>query len=398
MKRGVRGGTVRRIAYARMRLPRILSRYLLRETLQYAALGLFGVAAILLTQNLLREIDELAVVGVGPADTLEVLGHLASMLLSYAVPVAFLFGVVVAMSRLSADSETTAMRALGVSLAQIASPILLLALLVSGSTAYLLHSVEPSARRDLRALFSEIAARGGLIEPGEFNALDGSGERLLFVDRRGEGNRLHGVFIADRSNPRQSFTVAAERGRFVYEARTATGHLKLRSGDIHLDPDGEGAAEESYRQIAFERFDYAVDLSELLGASIEQIRPREMSTGTVLRVLEHFDREGEAPENVRDERRERYAIQLHRRMALPFAPLLFALVGIPLGLRRSRGARSWGALLCVALVFGYYLLLSVGVYLAEERALPASTGLWIPNAAFAVCGAWLLWRARRAEV
>lgn len=379
-----------------MRVPRTLSRYLLRETLQYAGLGLLGVGAVLLTQNLLRQLDDLAVVGVGPAHTLEVLAYLASMLLAYAVPVAFLFGVVVAVSRLSADAETTAMRALGVSLAQLAAPLLLLGLLFSAGTAYLLHHVEPSARRELRALFSEIAARGGLIEAGEFNELDGSGERLLFVDRRDEENRLHGVFISDRSKPEQAFTVVAERGRFHFEPETATGHLRLRSGDVHLDP--ASPAEEGYRRIAFERFDYAFDLSRILGASLDQIRPREMSTGTVLQVLEHFDREGSAPSYVRDPRRERYAIQLQRRLALPFAPLLFALVGIPLGMRRSRGARSWGVLLCVGLVFGYYVLLSVGVYLAENRALPAAVGLWIPNAAFAACAAVLLWRARRAEV
>lgn len=379
-----------------MRVPRILSRYVLRETLQYAGLGLFGVGAILLTQNLLRQLDELAVVGVGPAHTLEVLAHLASMLLAYAVPVAFLFGVVVAVSRLSADAEVTAMRALGVSLGQLAVPVLGLGLVFSAGTAYLLHEVEPNARRELRALFSEIAARGGLIEPGEFNELDGSGERLLFVDQRDERNRLRGILISDRSNPRQAFTVVAERGRFVFEPETATGHLRLRSGDVHLDPAEPG--DESYRQIAFERFDYAFDLSRILGASLDQIRPREMSTGTVLEVLEHFDREGSAPSYVRDRRRERYAIQLHRRLALPFAPLLFALVGIPVGLQRTRGARSWGVLLCVGLVFGYYVLLSVGVYLAENRTLPAAVGLWIPNAAFAACAAWLLWRARRAEV
>ena len=107
---------------------------------------------------------------------------------------------------------------------------------------------------------------------------------------------------------------------------------------------------------------------------------------------------GEAPEAVRVKTRERYEIQLQRRLALPAAPLLFALVGIPLGMRRSRGARSFGVLLCVILVFAYYAFLSAGTYFAEENLAPAWTALWIPNLLFAIVAVVLLRRARRAEI
>ncbi|MDX1648267.1 MAG: LptF/LptG family permease, partial [Myxococcota bacterium] len=102
-------------------------------------------------------------------------------------------------------------------------------------------------------------------------------------------------------------------------------------------------------------------------------------------------------EDVRVKERNRYEIQIHRRLALPLAPVLFALVGLPLGLQRSRGARSYGALLCAGLVFGYYTLLSMGVYLAEQNQLPAWFALWMPNVTFAVIAAILLSRARHAE-
>jgi lipopolysaccharide export system permease protein len=122
-----------------------------------------------------------------------------------------------------------------------------------------------------------------------------------------------------------------------------------------------------------------------------------MSTADIRDVLAYFDANGEPPPVVRIRTRQHYEIQLHRRLALPFAPLLFALVGVPLGLRRSSGARSSGVLICVVLVFGYYTLLSAGVYAAEQRALPAAVAVWIPNAAFAVIGTGLMLRARRAE-
>ena len=97
--------------------------------------------------------------------------------------------------------------------------------------------------------------------------------------------------------------------------------------------------------------------------------------------------------------RERFfQLELQRRLALPMAPMLFALVGVPLGLRRSRGARSWGALLCIAVVFGYYALLSLSQFLGGGGVLSPAIALWLPNAAFGALAAFLLYRARYRSV
>jgi hypothetical protein len=73
-----------------MRTPRILWRYILTEVVTYAAIGFIAVAAILVSQNLLRRLDELAAVGFSPVDSLAVLACIFPMLASYTVPVAFL--------------------------------------------------------------------------------------------------------------------------------------------------------------------------------------------------------------------------------------------------------------------------------------------------------------------
>jgi lipopolysaccharide export system permease protein len=380
-----------------MRIPRILSFYVLREILLYAGLGLLVVGSVLVTQNLLRQLDDLATVGFGFHDTLAVLACVVGMLAAYAIPIAFLFGLLVAVGRISADSEVTAMRALGVSFGQFAVPALLLALLVSAATAGLLSEVEPMARSRLRTVFSEIASRGGVIEAGSFNQLDRNEQRLLFVEERDEQNRLTGVLISDRTDPMQPFIVVAERGHFSFDSASATAHLQLEEGDIHFE--SEETPEDRYRRISFANFDYAFDMSTILGSGPSRTTPKEMRTRKILEVIEYFDtHDNRPPADVRVKVKEVYQLQLHRRLALPVAPLLFALVGIPLGLRSSRGARSWGVLICVGLVFSYYSLLSFGSFLAENLTVPASLAMWLPNLAFAVIAVPLLYRARRAEI
>ncbi len=379
-----------------MRMSRTLSWYVLREVLQYAGIGLLAVGSVMISQRILRELEDLAGIGVGFADTLQLMVYVLGMLAAYAIPVAFLFGILVAVGRLSSDSEITAMRALGVSLGQLVVPVVAVSVVVSLCTGVLLSVAEPKARRDLRGLLGEIASRGGIIEPGAFNELDTTGSRLLFVDGRDEGNELRGVLISDRTDPAKPFTVVANRGRFDFEKQDASAHIRLFDGDIHFE--GEELSDDRYQRISFREFEYAFDLSGLVGASFHRIRPREMTNDQIRDVLARWDVLGEAPDDVRVKYRDRYEIQLHRRLALPVAPLLFALVGIPLGLQRSRGARSWGVLLCVALVFVYYTLLSAGEYLAEEAVMPAAVSLWLPNLVFGAVAAFLLYRSRRAEI
>jgi lipopolysaccharide export system permease protein len=382
-----------------MRAPRTLSLYVLREVLQYGGLGLLGVGSILVTQNLLRRLEDLVDVGVTASDTLVLASSVVAMLAAYALPVAFLFGVLVALGRLSADSEITAMRALGVSIAQLAAPVVALSVVVALLTGWMLGSVEPDARRRLRALAGEIAARGSVFQPGHFQRLDREGRRIIFVERVGPEtgtNRLEGVLIDDRSDPARPFTVVAERAHFEIDTGTAEARLGLEAGDVHFEPSEAG--DESYRRIAFQRFDYAFDLSEVIGADQKQIRPPEMQTALLRDALAHFDREGRAPDWSRVKKREIYEVEIARRLALPLGPILFALLGVPLGLRRSRGARSWGALICVGLVFLYYALLSFGTFLAKEQVVPALLALWLPNLVFGAAALWLCLRARSAEI
>jgi lipopolysaccharide export system permease protein len=378
-----------------MRGSRTLSFYLLREVLQYGGIGLLAVSSVLVTQNLLRRLEDLVSLGVQFGDVVGMTRALFVMLSAYVIPMAFLFGILVAVGRLSSDSEITAMRGLGVSIGQLVMPLVIVALLISAGISYLLAISEPNARRELRAIAEGIASRGGILEPGRFNDLGENGLRMIFVDSR-DGNHVKGVVISDQTDRARPYTVLAESGVFSFDQHTSVAQLVLHNGDIHfmpLDPNGK-----EYQHISFSEFSYAFSLGDIIGTGFDKIPPREMTSRQILWVLAYFHRHGHAPPGVRVPERVEYEIQAQWRLAVPVAPLLFALIGVPLGLRRSRGARSWGILICVVAVFSYYMLLSAGDFLAEKGSLPASISIWIPNAVFAVAAALLLWRSRRAEI
>ena len=109
-----------------MRASRTLALYLAREILQYGLLGFAAVSVVLITQNLLRRMDELTAVGFTLADLLIVLRCLVPMLTSYAIPIALLFGSAIAIRRLVADSEILAMRSCGLGIRTLLIPSLVI--------------------------------------------------------------------------------------------------------------------------------------------------------------------------------------------------------------------------------------------------------------------------------
>jgi lipopolysaccharide export system permease protein len=377
-----------------MRAPRIIAAYIVREVIQYSVLGFLVFAALLLTQNLLRTLSDLSDAA-GEAsfgDLMAVVGYLLPVLATYALPVAFLFGVLLAIGRLASESEVLAMRACGVGLRALVLPVLFLAFIVSAITAHLMQNVEPNVRQQLRRVVTEAATRSLTIQPGGFRAF---GKRIIHAASADPDGTLRGVVIWDNTNARRPFTVFAETGDLRYDPEAATVGLILGQGDMHIEPDEINR----YRRIAFETFDYSFDVSDILQGEASRLRPRDMSmaelhqTLAIVRNATTFDE----IQNLPEKRELAYEMQIHRRYAIPVAPFVFALLAVPLGLRRVRGARSAGAMTCVALAFAYYALLSLAEFLGESAGVPAAIALWLPNAAFLAVAIPLLSRARRGE-
>src|SRR5262249_60652010 len=89
-------------------------------------------------------------------------------------------------------------------------------------------------------------------------------------------------------------------------------------------------------------------------------------------------------------------VEVHRKFSIPFACLVFAALGVPLGIQPSRSVHSRGFSISLVLIFVYYLLLTFGQHLGERGALPPTVAVWLPNAGLSGVAASLVARAPRA--
>ena len=372
-----------------MRFPRTISWYVAREVVVYTLLGLVAVSLIFIGTNLARRLADFLMIGVALSDVATIVWSVVMVTLAYTVPVSFLFGALVGAARMASDSEVLAMRACGLGLKDVVLPIFCVGALVSGLCWYIVFEVEHRAKRDLRDAVVAMAAEGRMIEEGRFRQL---GERMFYVESRDRDNQLHGVFIADQSDPDRPLLVFAESGNFAFDPETRRVRVMLRNGDLHSEGNAGGPLDEF--RMTFESFEYVFPIELPGGVDPANRRPRDLSTAELREVIAHA-RGGGSLKHLWVDQVEQYELQLHRRFALPVAPMLFALLAVPLSVGRGRGARSWGVLLCGVIMAGYYGALSFSQYLAFEAIVPAAVAIWVPNLMLGALAVFLLWRMRR---
>jgi lipopolysaccharide export system permease protein len=305
-------------------------------------------------------------------------------ILALTLPIGTLFAVLMTAARWAADSELVALQACGVPLRRVARPLVFMATLVCAVDMVMTLGVMPRANAMLSETTRRIAlsAANAAIEQRVF-AEDFPGQ-LLYVDRIDHHTgQWHGVLLFDSTNPSQETLITADSGDLVIDPRDGTAWLNLRDTTTHvLRPDEPEAYSKS------DNNELRIRLRQPPAAHTgqRQLGVRETSTAELLARVE-----GKAGGNA--EARREALVELHKRVAIPAAAMVFALVGFPLGIRNRRGAKGFGLTVSVVLVVLYYVLLNNGELLATSGQVPVVLGVWLPNLAIVALGLLLLRRA-----
>lgn len=360
---------------------KILRTYVLREMLQPTGMALALFTFILLVGNLVRLTDLLINKGVSPFAILEMFILLVPTLLSYTVPMAVLTGTLLAFGKLSSDREILAMKACGVGFAAIAAPVLLVGFLVSLALVPINTQVVPWSHYATRRLLLDIGIRNptAFLEAGSF--IKEFKPYILFVYRV-DGNRLDRVRIYEPQEGRPTRTIIAQRGEFIPVPEEQRVLLKLYDGSAD-EPDPKDPSK--FYKLEFAGYTMNLALREGQTAQTLGRKPKDMTHGQLRQEMAKLKAEGIEPVPLQ--------VEAHRRTAMAFSPLVFILMGLPLGITTRRAQRSIGLALSVVIFLGYYLFLVMGQTLAQKGSLEPFPALWLGNAVFLLAGSLLMWRA-----
>lgn len=356
-------------------------RYLLRETLVPMLLGLAVFTLVLLMGRILKLVEMVINKGVPFMDILVLFASLLPSLLVLTLPLSFLLGVMAGLGRMSTDQEVLALKSSGISLYQITVPIAILGLVVGALTACLTMVIKP-ASEDLfhKQLFNIASSRANVgIQPQLFNdEFNGVVFYANDVDER--SGQMRGVFISDERPNSLPAIILADSGRVLSNQDTLTLTLHLENGTIQRQRGGPTSA---FHVIGFTQYDLNLNLGQ---ASMESDLPRKNKKTMSITELYHAIRSSDA---TRGSKINELIAEFHWRLALPLAPLLFALLGVPLGIQPVRSGRGSGFAIGLLIFLAYYVLLSVSSTMVVEGNMPALL-IWAPNLIFLMAGVTIL--------
>lgn len=364
---------------------RIIDRYVLRQVLTPFLLALLVFTFVLEIPPILSQGEDLIAKGVSWGIVTRVLLTLLPQALGITIPISLLMGVLIAFGRLSGDRETVALEACGVSVARLLRPVGLLAIVALAATMYVMIVALPAANQAYRELVFRIVSTRAESEVKPRVFFDGFPNLVLYVREVTAGEGWSGVMVADSSNPDEPKLYLAEKGRVLIDANNRTVQMVLERGTQH----GVAAQQpDKYQLVEFDQTILSVDPEAVFPRQGPLKGDNEMTIAELNQRIAEYARDGSSPHN--------QIMAIHKKFSIPMACLVFALVGVGLGVSNRRDGKLASFVLGIGVVFLYYALMTVMGQSAKGALVPAWSAMWIPDIAVGFWGSMLLTRRLRS--
>ena len=363
-------------------------RYITRQVVTTALYAVLILSVVLVLGNLFKEINKLLVERGAPISFLGIfILKLLPVSLVYTIPWGFLTAVLLVFGRLSSDQEINSLRSAGMSLYRIAAPVFSVGFLLSLLCLWLNATVSPRSKGELKLMLYETFKDDPLrlLDPG-------------VVQSRLKGQRIY----IEARNPDQTFQGfhAYELGdettdpwptAYVYANQVASIAPDREVEKLELRLDGvwiETRDKKGYLQNAPAGKIEPWVLPLEVGKS-PRIKANRLDNQQIGKLLSN------PPPEITPKKLVEFDAERTRRISFSFAPLAFALVGIPLGLSTRRKETSSGSGMSLAVAIGYFLFFIIADETQGANLFMTKVLMWLPNGVCLGLGIFLFRQATK---
>jgi len=431
---------------------RLLTKYLFREMSYPFLISLLMITFILFINFLLRAIDRFLGKGLEILVILEYLFLNLAWIIALSIPMAMLLATLATFGRLSEDNEINALRSSGISFVSILSAPLIfgfsITVLLIGFNNYFLPEMNFKARLLSGDIYKKRPDIN--IEPGVF--LDNIPNYNMIISDKNDSTMVN-VRIFSKGKTKSQTSIYAKTGNlstlsnaFLLTLNNGEIHeieskdymnyrrilfdvhkILIPADDIILnrrDSSNRTDREMTVPMIVkkIDNYDNKIDVvnKRIKGAFFriigDSIFPRNLEDGLLTitflkdslmmnsslainrlnkkqRQLSKLERQLKNEYNLiksYKKGKNKYKVEAHKKFSIPFACILFVLLGAPLGILAKRG----GFAISTAFSFGffllYYILLITGEELADRNHVSPEIGMWAPNIVLFVISSYLI--------
>jgi len=376
-----------------------LDRYVFKEILPPFFLALLIFTFLLVLPPVMEYLENLLAKGVTWGTAVRILWTLLPQALGLTIPMAVLVGILIGLGRMSGDRESVALLACGVSPYRLLRPIGVLAVLAALVTAYVMIVAIPNANQTFRNItFSVVSQRVETeIQPRVFYQ-DFPGWVLYAREEPDAGETgWKKVMVATTDQGANAEMHFAAKGRLVVDRERRMVDLVLVDGTSYRTAQpGE------------------TDTTRFTGALVLQLDPNSVIPKISLQPGLNEKTMAQLKEDAVEKVKNGHSphpeiIALQQKFSFPVACLVFAVIGLALGLTVAREGKLAAFVVGTLVIFAYYIImflsesLTKGV-MAQAKSLTTAHYLnmylsrWIPNILLGVFGvAALIWRSRFIE-
>lgn len=363
-----------------------------------AAVGLF--AFVLLLGNALKDLLGYVLAGqLEPTTFVRLILLLIPFVVSYALPMGILTGVLLVLGRMSSDREITAIRASGISVAGLSAPIFFFALLGTAASLAVNFQFMPTARLAYQRELADAVRQNPLsfIEAKKF-IRDFPGV-VIYVGEKKNDDTLRDFWLWELdAQGRVKRFARADTGRVRYDEAHNKLVLTLERAQAEQRDEKDPENFTNVRSAAvWERATFDLPLDRVTGARTVTTKLKWLTWD---QLWAEWHRLNDPDPKVAREERERQMMKvqivIQEKASTAFSVLSFALIAVPLGIKVSRKETSANLGLALALAMGYYFATIVAGWFDNKPHLRPDLLMWVPNLAFQALGIWMFRKVDRA--
>ena len=352
--------------------PSLIDRYLLWEFLKPFLFSIFTITIITISSTLFEMVELIIVKQVATIKVIKLLLYKLPDVMVESFGVGVLFSTILSLTELVKNNEFTAMRMGGIGLHRIMAPLLVLAILISGGTYFINEEVVPWTNHRSENIMRRIILQQGIPTLQEGVFFKGVEDRYLYINEidRQDGILKDIIVYELKDEKKYPRMITAKRGYFKNKV------WYLKEGKIQKFDQQGGITYQS----EFKNFEINVnqDLDNFYG---EQKTTAEMSRKELRKDIKTFKKSGLKVDSL--------VVDYHRKLATPFASLIFVLIGAPLSIKSDKG-KVFGIIASIIIILLYYIFMSLCRSLGGNGLLHPVLAAWLPNFVFAVVGLGLL--------
>ena len=347
---------------------KIIDRYIFKELFKLFIISTGALTTVLYLEKFLFMAQMIVNRGVSFLEMALMMAYISPAFLALTIPMGVLFASVITFNQFSVNNEWVAMKACNWSFLELMKPVACFAILTYMLANSVMFWALPKGNQSYKVLIYDIIKnRANLdIKPNVFNR--NFKNLILLVKERDHNSILHDVFIAKTDNPDRPQIITSDEGFIYSNPEILKIQLKLSKGIIHE----LGMERDNYKTLNFDRYDITLSLPE--NERLEKkalVGHQELSLEKLKEKMLDKQKKG-LPTSGQE-------VEISKKFSLPFACLLFAFFGAPLGIKSSRSGKVGSFGIAVLVILIYYIVFIMTQNLGSIGQIHSYTSVWIPN-------------------